>query len=92
MTRQINLYSPAFRRQAKRFSAVWTISAVVAIAAAMFAYYSWETYQLRELRVRRTEAGIQLKQIRDQLVALGKTTQSPRTRRSRTRWRVWKTC
>ncbi|MBI4293693.1 MAG: hypothetical protein HY661_19625 [Betaproteobacteria bacterium] len=80
MSRQINLYSPAFRRQAKKFSAVWTISAVVAIAASLFAYYSWETYQLRDLRVRRTEAGAQLKQLREQFVALGKTTQRPKNK------------
>lgn len=71
MSRQINLYSPAFRHQAKKFSAVWTVAAVVAIAAGMSAYYAWDTQQLRGLSARRSEAEAQLKQLREQLVALG---------------------
>ena len=78
MSRQINLYSPAFRPQPKIFSAAWTVAAVVAIAAGMSAYYAWEVYQLPGLRPRRIEAEAHLKQLREQLVALGQTT--PRTR------------
>lgn len=80
MSRQINLYSSAFRPQAKRFSALWTVSAVAAIAAGMFAYYAWETHQLQDLRARRTAAAAQLKQLREQLVALGKTIQKPKSK------------
>lgn len=80
MSRQINLYSPAFRRQAKKFSAVWTVSSVIAIAAGMFAYYSWETVQLRDLRASRTAAAAQLKLLREQLVGLGQTTQKTKNK------------
>ena len=72
MSRQINLYSPAFRHQAKKFSAAWTVAAVVAIAVGMSAYYAWDTQQLRDLSARRSEAEAQLKQLREQLVALSK--------------------
>ena len=75
MSRQINLYSPAFRHQAKKFSAVWTVAAVVAIAAGMSANYAWEARQLQDLRARRSEAEAQLKQLREQLVTLGKAVQ-----------------
>ena len=78
MSRQINLYSPAFRREAKTFSAAWTVAAVVAIAAGMAAYYAWDTQQLRGLSARRNEVEGQLKQLRDQLVALGQA--GPRTK------------
>lgn len=71
MSRQINLYSPAFRRQSKTFSAAWTVAAVVAIAAGMSAYYAWDIRQLRALGERRSEAEAQLKQLREQLIALG---------------------
>lgn len=71
MSRQINLYSPAFRSRAKTFSAGWTVAAVVAIAAGMSAYYAWDTRQLRGLSARRSQAEAQLKQLREQLVALG---------------------
>lgn len=80
MSRQINLYSPAFRPPAKKFSAVWTVSAVVAIASGMFAYYAWETQQLRDLRASRTAAAAQLKQVREQLAAVGRTTQKPKNK------------
>ena len=80
MSRQINLYSPAFRHQAKKFSAVWTVAAVVAIAAGMSANYAWEARQLQDLRARRSEAEAQLKQLREQLVALGQTTQRTRNK------------
>ena len=72
MSRQINLYSPAFRHQAKKFSAVWTVAAVVAISAGMSAYYACDTQRLRGLSARRSEAEAQLKQLREQLVALSK--------------------
>ena len=71
MNRQINLYSPALRRRTKKFSAVWTVVAVVAIAAGMSAYYAWDTQRLRGLSARRSDAEAQLKQLREQLVALG---------------------
>lgn len=80
MSRQINLYSPAFRRQAQTFSAVWTMTAVVAIVAGMSAFYTWETRQSPDLRLRRSEAEAQLKQLREQLVALGRTTQRTRNK------------
>ena len=75
MSRQINLYSSAFRRQTKKYSALWTVAAVFAVAAGMTADYAWETYQLRDLRARRGAADVQLKQLREQLLALGKRTQ-----------------
>jgi hypothetical protein len=75
MSRQINLYSPAFRHQAKQFSAVWTLAAVIAIAAGMSAYYAWDTQQLRGLSARRSAVEAQLKQLREQLVALGQAGQ-----------------
>lgn len=78
MSRQINLYSPAFRHQTKKFSAVWTAAAVVAIAAGMLAYYAWDTRQLRGLSARRIDAEAQLKRLREQLVALGQA--GPRTK------------
>jgi hypothetical protein len=80
MSQQINLYSPAFRRQLKTFSAVWTVTAVVAIAAGISAFYALETRQSPELRLRRSEAEAQLKQLREQLVALGQTTQRTRNK------------
>lgn len=80
MSRQINLYSPAFRPQPKAFSAVWTVAAVVAIAAGMSAFYAWEAFQLPDLRRRRSDADAQLKQLREQLVALGQTAQRPRNK------------
>lgn len=80
MSRQINLYSPAFRRQPKTFSAVWTVAAAVAIAAGMSAFYAWETRQLPDLRSRRSGAEAQLKQLREQLVALGQTAQRTRNK------------
>ena len=78
MSRQINLYSPVFRRQAKTFSAVWTVAAAVAIAAGMSAYYAWDAQQLRGLSVRRSEVEAQLKQLREQFAALGQA--GPRTK------------
>ncbi len=78
MSRQINLYSPVFRHQTSKFSAVWTVAAVVAIAAGMSAYYAWDTQRLRGLSARRSEAEAQLKQLREQLVALGQA--GPRTK------------
>ncbi len=71
MSRQINLYSLAFRRQTKTFSAVWTVTAVVAIAVGMLAYYAWDARQLRGVSARRSETEAQLKQLREQLVTLG---------------------
>lgn len=73
MSRQINLYSSAFRRQPTRFSAVWTVVAVVVIVAGMSAYYAWETQQLKASRLRRGEAAAQVKQLQEQIAALGKT-------------------
>ena len=78
MSAQINLYPPVFRSQSKSFSAVWTVAAVVAIAAGMSAYYAWDTQRLRGLSARRSEAEAQLKQLREQLVALGQA--GPRTK------------
>jgi TolA-binding protein len=75
MSRQINLYSSAFKRQAKPFTAVWTVAVVAVIAAGLLANYVWEARQLQDLRARRSEAGAQLKQMQEQLVALGKTVQ-----------------
>jgi hypothetical protein len=80
MSRQINLYSPAFRHQPKTFSAVWTAAAVIIIAAGMSAFYAWEAGQLPALRPRRSEAEAQLKQLREQIVALGQTTQKTRNK------------
>ena len=80
MSRQINLYTLAFRPQPKTFSAVWTVVAVVAIAAGTWAYYALESHQLRDLRAHRSEAEAQLKQLRDQLVTLGQTTQRTRNK------------
>ena len=80
MSRQINLYTLAFRHQPKTFSAVWTVVAVVAMAAGTWAFYALESYQLRDLRVQRSEAEAQLKQLRDQLVTLGQTTQRARNK------------
>lgn len=77
MSRQINLYSSAFQHQAKKFSAVWTVAAAVAIAAGMSADYAWEAHQMGDLRARRSAAEVQLKELREQLLALGKD--SPRT-------------
>ena len=71
MSRQINLYSRAFRRQPRTFPAGWTVAAVVAIAAGMSAYYAWDIQKLRGLSARRSQAEAQLKQLREQLVALG---------------------
>jgi len=78
MSRQINLYSPAFRSQPKTFSAGWTVAAVVVIAAGMSAYYAWDIQKLRGLSARRSQAEAQLKQLREQLVALGQA--GPRTK------------
>jgi len=75
MSGQINLYTLAFRHQPKTFSAVWTVVAVVAIAVGTWAYYALESYQLRDVRAHRSEAEAQLKQLREQLLALGQTTQ-----------------
>jgi len=72
MSRQINLYSPAFRRQSKSFSAAWTMIAVIAVAAAMSADYIWETRQLRDLQASRSASAAQLKQLREQVVELAK--------------------
>ena len=71
MSRQINLYSPAFRSQPKTFSAGWTVAAVVVIAAGMSAYYAWDIRKLRGLSARKSQAEAQLKQLSEQLVALG---------------------
>ena len=78
MSRQINLYSSAFRPQAKRFSAVWTVVAVVAIAAVTLAYYAWEARQLQAQRARRSDAGVQLKKLQEQLITLAKSAQKPK--------------
>lgn len=78
MSRQINLYSSAFRPQAKRFSAVWTVVAVVAIAAVTLAYYAWEARQLQAQRARRSDAGVQLKKLQEQLITLAKSVQKPK--------------
>lgn len=72
MSRQINLYSPAFRRQSKSFSAAWTVVAVAAVAAGMSADYVWETRQRRDLQTSRSASAAQLKQLRDQVVELAK--------------------
>ncbi len=80
MSRQINLYSPAFRRQTKMFSAVWTVVAAVAVAAGMLANYAWEVQHLRDLRAHRNQAGGQLKQLREQLVTLGQAGQKTRNK------------
>ena len=78
MSRQINLYPTAFRPQGKKFSAGWTVAAVLAITVGISAYYAWDTQRLRGLSARRSEAEAQLKQLRDQLVALGQA--GPRTK------------
>lgn len=80
MSRQINLYTPAFRRRPKLFSALWTVAAAVLIVAGALAYYAWEDRQVKDLRTRRIEAEAQLKQLREQLVGLGKTAQKPRSK------------
>lgn len=80
MSGQINLYSPAFRHQSKTFSAAWTVAAVIIIVAGTSAYYAWETLQLPDLRSRRSAADAQLKQLREQVVALGQATQRPRNK------------
>lgn len=80
MSRQINLYTLAFRHQPKTFSAAWTVVAVVALAAGTWAFYALESYQLRDLRAHRSEAEAQLKQLREQLVTLGRTTQRTRNK------------
>ena len=80
MSRQINLYPPAFRHESKKFSARWTVAAVVAIAAGMSAYYAWDTQQLRGLSVRKGEVEGQLKQLREQLVALGQAGQKTKNK------------
>ena len=72
MSRQINLYSAAFRRQSKRFSAAWTVAAVVVVAAGMAADYAWETQQLKIFRASRNEAAAQVKQLQEQVATLGK--------------------
>jgi hypothetical protein len=80
MSRQINLYSAALRPQPKTFSASWTVAAVLAIAVGMSIFYALEVYQVPDLRSRRIEAEAQLKQFREQLVALGQTTQRARSK------------
>jgi len=72
MSRQINLYSPAFRRQSKSFSAGWTVVAVIAVAAAMSLDYVWESQQLRDLSSSRSASTAQLTQLRAQVVELAK--------------------
>jgi hypothetical protein len=77
MSRQINLYSPSFRRQTKTFSAVWVVVAVLVVAAVMSADYAWEAHRLQDTRARRSEAAGQLAPLREQLVTLGKVVQKP---------------
>lgn len=72
MSRQINLYSPAFRRQSKSFSAAWTVVAVIAVAAGMSLDYVWEGQQLRDLRASGTASAAQLTQLRGQVAELAK--------------------
>lgn len=78
MSRQINLYSSAFRLQAKRFTAMWTVTAVAVIAAVTLAEYAWEARRLQTQRALRSEAGVQLKKLQEQLVALSKSAQKPK--------------
>jgi hypothetical protein len=59
MNQQINLYSPIFRRQEKRFSAATMLQAGVAVIAGivlMYGYTLWHTYSLR---VQQREIGAQ---------------------------------
>ena len=80
MSRQINLYSAGFRAPAKTFSAAWTVAVVVAIGVAMAADYAWEARQLKDMRARRSEAGAQVKQLREQLVALAQAGQKGKSK------------
>ena len=80
MSRQINLYYKAFRPQPKLFSAIWTAAGFLAVVAIMLAYYAWASLQLQEMRTRRNEAQVQVKQLRDQLVGLGQSAQKTRSK------------
>jgi hypothetical protein len=80
VSRQINLFSAAFRPKPKRFSATWTVTAVAAITIVMLADYAWESSQLQTLRTRRSEAGAQLKQLQEQLITLGQSAQKTRSK------------
>ena len=75
MSRQINLYSPVFRRQRKPFSAIWSVAAFLITATLMSTYYAFVDQQVRDLRSHRKDAELRLKQVRDQLVGAGKLAQ-----------------
>jgi len=75
MSAQINLYSTAFRRQRKPFSATWILAAFAAGVVLPSAWYVLASQPLTEMRARRVEAADQMKKIRDELVAAGKMAQ-----------------
>lgn len=80
MGRQINLYTPAFRRQRKPFSATWTVAALLVTVAVMSAYYTLAAQQLQQMRTQRKDAETQLKQLREQVLGAGKVAQKTKSK------------
>ncbi len=75
MSRQINLFSTAFRRQRKPFSATWIVAGFVTTVALATAYYAVVAQPLQAMRAQRVDAAAQVKTVRDTLVAAGKEVQ-----------------
>jgi hypothetical protein len=72
VTQQINLFSPAFRRQKANFSAVTGLQALAAIAAGITAIYAFQVYQNRALERVLADTERQVTQRRDQVLQISK--------------------
>ncbi len=75
MSRQINLYSPELRVSAKRFSAIWVVAGAIMVTVLSLFDYAWEARNLKQMQAAQAAGDAQLKQLRDQVLSLGKPGQ-----------------
>ena len=64
MSRQINLYSPAFRAKSQRFSAVWLVAAAALVVVASLANYALQVQRVKQIQSVQTATETGLKRVR----------------------------
>jgi Tfp pilus assembly protein PilN len=72
MSQQINLFTPAFRKQKKHFSAVAMLQALLLVIAGVAALYGYAVWQFGTLEGRLVDNERELKERRAQLVSMTK--------------------
>ena len=80
MSRQINLYSPAFRAKSQRFSAVWLVAAAALVVVASLANYALQVQRVKQIQSVQTATETGLKRVREQLLVLGKQAQPDKSK------------